>query len=111
MSLPYPNSASIRAQRAFLGAIVATIIDLGGRDAEESQKFLTDLQLHIRHFSQVIPEALEADRHDLEALHGHLLHWYDALLTKFDEMSEEEWQQGSRARAFWNDLYQTLDNS
>lgn len=91
--------------------MVAAIGDLHGRDQEAGQRFLTDLQFHIQHLSQTIPEALKADREGLESLHSHLLQWFRAWLDKLSHMTDEEWQQGLRDRSFWKDLYQTLDDS
>ena len=111
MTLPYPSDVSRRAQRAFLWAIVATIGDLQGRDHAASQQFLENLQFHVQYLAQVIPEDHAVDRAGLEALHSHLVHWLRTFLTKFDEMTDEEWQQGQRERSFWADVYRTIDDA
>ena len=111
MSFPYPPNISVRAQRAFLWATVVAIGDLHTHDQKAGQQFLSDLQFQIQHMSQIIPEVLKADREGLEALHDHLLRWLVEWSDTVANMTAEEREEGQQRRAFWKEVYETLDES
>ena len=106
--IPAPPITKL-ALSAFVSAIAFTIIDSEGTDQEFHQRFWANLQLHITHMCDAIPETHAEHRPVIEALVSYLQALYDNHIDHLAGMSESESQAGFLRRAVLVDILEILD--
>ena len=111
MATPYPRDLSWRAQKALLGAVAFTIVDLGRLDAGTREWFLERLDYYLRRIHQVSPESLDSEIRGLEPAYEHLLYLIDGWTARLAQMSDEEVRRLAQESKFWKDVFDSMDSA